>query len=195
MTETKEQDAKKLGLSRPGKLELKKTVETGQVRQSFSHGRSKMVTVEVKKKRTYERDAGGRMTKVDERAFVEDPAEEVVDEVEEPLTTRAEIERADHLTDEERAARLRALEDARKGGDRAETRHAAGVELFPDAVLCRTTRQERRSYLCRQRPGDRSRRRGNGDHRAFCRRKLSHADRRGAASCHAVVLDPGQRRA
>ena len=50
MAETKEQKkGKKLGLSRPGKLELKKTVETGQVRQSFSHGRSKMVTVEVRK--------------------------------------------------------------------------------------------------------------------------------------------------
>ena len=45
---------KKLSLSQPGKLELKKTVEGGQVRQSFSHGRSKVVTVEVKKKRTFE---------------------------------------------------------------------------------------------------------------------------------------------
>ena len=44
-----EQKGKKLGLSRPGKLELKKTVETGQVRQKFSHGRSRMVTVEVRK--------------------------------------------------------------------------------------------------------------------------------------------------
>ena len=30
-----------------GKLELRKPVETAQVRQSFSHGRSKAVTVEV----------------------------------------------------------------------------------------------------------------------------------------------------
>ncbi len=49
----------------PGKLELKKTVETGQVRQSFSHGRSKVVTVEVRKKRTFaagrrRRAAGGQ---------------------------------------------------------------------------------------------------------------------------------------
>src|SRR5215467_10085670 len=35
-----------------GKLELRKPVETAQVRQSFSHGRSKTVTVEVRKKRT-----------------------------------------------------------------------------------------------------------------------------------------------
>ena len=36
-----------LSLRRPGKLEIKKTVEGGQVRQSFSHGRSKVVAVEV----------------------------------------------------------------------------------------------------------------------------------------------------
>src|SRR5215469_15564429 len=35
-----------------GRLELRKPVETAQVRQSFSHGRSKTVTVEVRKKRT-----------------------------------------------------------------------------------------------------------------------------------------------
>ena len=49
MSEANEQD--KAG-ARPQRLQLKKTVESGQVRQSFSHGRSKTVTVEVKKKRT-----------------------------------------------------------------------------------------------------------------------------------------------
>ncbi len=56
MTETKE-PSKKLSLSTPRRLEAKKTVETGQVRQSFSHGRSKAVTVEVRKKRSVRRDA------------------------------------------------------------------------------------------------------------------------------------------
>ena len=49
MTQKSEQEGK-LSLNRPGTLELKKTVETGQVRQSFSHGRSKSVMVEVKRK-------------------------------------------------------------------------------------------------------------------------------------------------
>ena len=40
---------KPLKLSQPGKLELKKTVQTGQVKQSFSHGQSTTVTVEVKR--------------------------------------------------------------------------------------------------------------------------------------------------
>ena len=55
MSDEKGQDrAARIGLSRPSggsRLELKKTVETGMVRQSFSHGRSKSVAVEVKKSR------------------------------------------------------------------------------------------------------------------------------------------------
>jgi translation initiation factor IF-2 len=55
MSDEKGQDrAARIGLSRPSggsRLELKKTVETGMVRQSFSHGRSKSVAVEVKKTR------------------------------------------------------------------------------------------------------------------------------------------------
>ena len=52
MSDAKETDngKKPLGLAKPGRLELNKTVETGQVKQNFSHGRSKMVTVEKKRK-------------------------------------------------------------------------------------------------------------------------------------------------
>ena len=52
-TTSKDDKKKPLKLNRPGRLELRKTVQTGQVRQSFSHGRSKAVTVEVKRKRTF----------------------------------------------------------------------------------------------------------------------------------------------
>ncbi len=48
-----ENEKKPLTLSPRGKLELKKSVEAGQVRQSFPHGRSKVVTVERRKKRTF----------------------------------------------------------------------------------------------------------------------------------------------
>ena len=41
----------KLGTRPP--LGLKRTVETGKVKQSFSHGRSNTVVVEVKKARTF----------------------------------------------------------------------------------------------------------------------------------------------
>src|SRR6185295_16914933 len=51
MSETKNPGEKKLSVS--GKtLSLKPRTETGVVRQSFSHGRTKQVVVEVKKRRT-----------------------------------------------------------------------------------------------------------------------------------------------
>ncbi|MCR9177507.1 MAG: translation initiation factor IF-2 [Alphaproteobacteria bacterium] len=52
MSNTNEQDRKKLSLtSGRGKLSLGKSVEAGQVKQSFSHGRSKTVQVEVRRRR------------------------------------------------------------------------------------------------------------------------------------------------
>jgi len=50
--DTTENDRKAPLTLRSGTLELKKTVEKGRVRQSFSHGRSKEVKVEVRRKRT-----------------------------------------------------------------------------------------------------------------------------------------------
>ena len=35
-----------------GKLQLKKTFNVGQIKQSFSHGRTRSVSVEVKKKKS-----------------------------------------------------------------------------------------------------------------------------------------------
>jgi len=100
MSETKNQDST-LTLRKPGRLELKKTVETGQVKQSFSHGRSKTVTVEVKRKRTFERGKGGNMEAVQPSL------------TEEAAPTPEEVERTfRNLTEGERAARLRALQDA-----------------------------------------------------------------------------------
>ncbi len=53
MSETNDQDGGKgrLSLRPAGRLELGRTVDAGSVRQSFSHGRSKVVQVEVRKKR------------------------------------------------------------------------------------------------------------------------------------------------
>ncbi|MEX1204392.1 MAG: translation initiation factor IF-2 [Dongiaceae bacterium] len=110
MTESKDEEAKKpLSLARPGRLELKKTVDAGHVRQSFPHGRTKTVQVEVKRKRTYAPGAGGRMTEVvvapegSEQAFGASAADLLAAE-----------HAARHLTAGERATRLRALEDARR---------------------------------------------------------------------------------
>ena len=115
MNEIKENDEKnEEGLSRPRKLELKKTVETGQVRQSFAHGRSKMVTVEVRKKRTYARDDHGKMAEV--RREAEQGGEIFV----KPAALSAQADglpregAAIGLTNQEKAARVRALQDAKK---------------------------------------------------------------------------------
>jgi translation initiation factor IF-2 len=119
MSETNETtNGKKLGLSAPGKLELNKTVETGSVRQSFSHGRSKMVAVEVKKKRVFAPDSGGHMAEVKKTA---EPlvAPVVTEEIvvaavpEAPTTTPT----GRVLTNEERASRMKALEEAREEGE------------------------------------------------------------------------------
>jgi translation initiation factor IF-2 len=109
MTDTTETPTRKpLKLSSSGKLELKKTVDGGQVKQSFPHGRSKVVAVEVKKKRTFAPGVGGKM--------------EAVSEFDTKLHQQAEavsVETADHhaLTASERAARQKALEQARKDED------------------------------------------------------------------------------
>src|SRR5262249_36473177 len=121
MTSANEEESKKsLKLSRPGRLELKKTVDAGQVRQSFPHGRSKAVSVEVKRKRTFAPGAGGRMTEV-----TVDPLS-LNEAVTHEETTADERLALHHLTAGERAARLRALEDAQK---HEELRKALDAEL------------------------------------------------------------------
>ena len=103
---------KPLKLARPGKLELKKTVDGGQVRQSFSHGRSKTVAVEVKKRRTYAPGAGGKMKPVAAEAEpVEAPAPAPVVETPAPVVDTRPMR---GLTADERAARSKALEDAKQ---------------------------------------------------------------------------------
>jgi len=124
MSETKDKDKNKkkkpLGLSRPGTLELNKTIESGQVRQSFSHGRSKMVQVEVRKKRTYAQNDSGRMSEVKEEleAFSE-PKEEVVAPVEKEEAAPPPPP-GSKLTSEEKASRARALLDAKVADEKAE---------------------------------------------------------------------------
>ena len=115
MTDQKETDGKKkkLTLSRPGKLELNKTVDAGQVRQSFSHGRTKSVAVEVRRKRTFKQADDGAMAEVRDVPKVQEeappepvaPVEPVKQEPAPPART---------LTEQERAARMRALAGARQ---------------------------------------------------------------------------------
>jgi translation initiation factor IF-2 len=127
MTDTTKDDERKkpLTLSRPGRLELKKTVETGQIRQSFSHGRSKAVTVEVRKKRTYAPGEGGSMTEVKPGLKEMAAAAEAQQTVREAPARGSEAEAAAAragirtLTEEEKAVRARALQGAIHAGEQA----------------------------------------------------------------------------
>jgi translation initiation factor IF-2 len=127
MTTSEQNEKKPLKLSRPGRLELKKTVETGQVKQSFSHGRSKTVQVEVKRKRTFARGAEGRMAEV--KAPPPAAEEAVSTGILEALEREAEIAAvAPHLTDSERQARLRALETAKLEEEQRRVQEAEEAE-------------------------------------------------------------------
>ncbi|MBK1669411.1 hypothetical protein CKO28_15335, partial [Rhodovibrio sodomensis] len=151
-TNSDDGDDKKLKLKKPGKLELSKTVEQGQVKQSFSHGRSKQVSVEVKRKRTYQRGESGRMTEVRqgsgqqeaEKAFEPSGGQQPpAGERQQPAQARQQpagsrggtpkenatrtLEREQQragrtLTDSERQARLRALEQAERDKEERERR-------------------------------------------------------------------------
>jgi translation initiation factor IF-2 len=106
-----------------GRLELRKSVETGQVRQSFSHGRSKTVTVEVRKKRVI----GPGLSETGRAEPTPAVAREGAPPAPpapagEPARRPVVIPRA--LTEEERAGRVRALQDARKADDEARRRAA-----------------------------------------------------------------------
>ena len=137
MTEiTENSEKKKLSLSRPAKLELKKTVGGGQVRQNFSHGRSKVVAVEVRKKRTFTQGTSGRMAEIKEAPpepesepepeSVVEP-EESSDAAEGPAPS-ARAKAVDTLTQRERDLRAKVLHDARRAEQEALAKSDAAIE-------------------------------------------------------------------
>ncbi len=90
-----------LKVANPGRLQLTKTVESGKVKQSFTHGRSKSVTVEVRKTRTFTQGAGsGAMVEVKPSSGVFAARSTNSDSDDEAMR---------HLTNEERQSRLKAL--------------------------------------------------------------------------------------
>ena len=134
-TEAGDQERRKpLSLKRPGRLELKKTVDAGQVRQSFSHGRSRAVAVEVRKKRTLKRSpaadaAVAPKPKAPPKAPPPEPVAEAAppppqEEVQQTSTAPRSRVVLRTLTSDEKAARARAVEDAiraeRQERERAE---------------------------------------------------------------------------
>ena len=126
MTEANEQEQKRpLTLRSGGTLGLRRPVETGQVRQSFSHGRSKQVTVEVRKKRVITPGASpepGRPEPAPTVARAQPAAPEATPATAEPARRLGGAPRT--LTAEEHATRVRALQDARKADEDTRRRVA-----------------------------------------------------------------------
>ncbi len=113
----------KLGMRAP--LSLKRTVETGKVKQSFSHGRSNTVVVEVKKRRMIGRPgeveaAPEPQVEVATPVVVAPPPPPPAPAAPQPsLMSRQETQAK--LLREAEEARMNALEESRRREDRAKT--------------------------------------------------------------------------
>ncbi len=140
MTDTKEQDAKrKLGLVKSGRLELK-SVETGQVRQSFPHGRTKTVQVEVRKKRSFVPGTAPTPEAKPDAISTEPATPAAVPEAPAPRPGAPSSSSSKKpavlktLTDEERAARTRALQGAIRADIQAKRRDTEEAKRFDDEL-------------------------------------------------------------
>ncbi|HEX9070498.1 MAG TPA: translation initiation factor IF-2 [Pseudolabrys sp.] len=157
MSETKNPGEKKLSVS--GKtLTLKPRTETGVVRQSFSHGRSKQVVVEKVKRRT----VGGPGEAKAEPAPVVEAKKAPTSKTRATPATGASMAQAEAapkpkpsgvvlrtLTDEERSARAHALADSRVR--EAEERKIAEEEARRRASRESVDRSEREAADARKR--------------------------------------------
>ncbi len=128
-------EKKPLSLKRQGRPEVNQSADAGQVRQSFSHGRSRSVAVEVRKKRHITQAGGVSATPTQARAAgTLKAAEPSVSKTAEAPPTTTESGRDTPksrvvlrtLTNEEKATRARAVESAVK--EEGRKRHQAEIE-------------------------------------------------------------------
>ena len=154
MSETKNPGEKKLSVS--GKtLTLKPRSETGTVRQSFSHGRSKQVVVEKVKRRVVGGDAKAEAPPAVEtkkpagKAAAAPVAGRAAAQVESAPKPKASGVVLRTLTEEERSARAHALADSRVR--EAEERKIAEEEARRRASRASVDRHEREAADARKR--------------------------------------------
>jgi translation initiation factor IF-2 len=146
MSEANESDGKTSG--RKMTLNVRRTVESGHVRQSFSHGRSKSVVVEKKKRRTI--GSGSAAPTVEEpkakpKAKAAEPA---------PKPAAEEKQRRSgvvlkQLSEEEKGARAKALADAKVR--QAEEKERAKENAAQEAQLAEQQATEAREAEERKR--------------------------------------------
>ncbi len=144
------QEKKPLSLKRQGRTEGNLSADAGQVRQSFSHGRSRSVAVEVRKKRNVTQGGGVSAAPTQARAAgtlkAAEPA--VSKTAEAPLKTTETARDTPKsrvvlrtLTNEEKATRARAVETAVK--EEGRKRQEAEVEAVLRAEEDQTRAVER----------------------------------------------------
>ena len=143
-------EKKPLSLKRQGRPEGNQPADAGQVRQSFSHGRSRSVAVEVRKKRNITQAGGVSVTPKQARAAgtlkAAKPAPSKTADAP-PTTTESERDTPKSrvvlrtLTNEEKATRARAVESAVK--EEGRKRHQAEIEAALRAEEDQTRAVER----------------------------------------------------
>jgi translation initiation factor IF-2 len=123
MSDIDNKEKPKLGARAP--LGLKRTVETGKVKQSFSHGRSNTVVVEVKRRRILGRPGEAEPTPTPEPEVAQPVAPAPVAEAprpvapppaasSRPMTALERREQQERLLREAEEARQQAMEEARR---------------------------------------------------------------------------------
>ena len=151
MSETNNTGDKTQGAEGRKTLSLKRGVETGQVRQSFSHGRTKAVVVEKKRKRVVPGETPAKAPEPQPR--VSEP------KVAKPAPRGGEVRRPPAkssggmvlptLTEQEREARAKALQSARSAEE--EARRRAAEEAKRRAAEEERQRREREEAEARRR--------------------------------------------
>jgi translation initiation factor IF-2 len=161
-------DKPKLGARAP--LGIKRTVETGKVKQSFSHGRSNTVVVEVKKRRDLRRPGEAEAPRVEEQApppppvpvaKAPEPAAPAPSPAARPVNdalSRRELQ--ERLLREAEEARMTALEQARRRDDQQaqtatedERRRADENRRAEEEARVRAEEEARRAAEEAARPG------------------------------------------
>jgi len=140
VSDNTEQEKRLLSLGRTGgKLELRKPIETGQVRQSFPHGRTKTVQVEVRKKRVV-----GPPEKPTEPQTPSTPAAPVTAKPATPPTVRRAAVLPQGLTEEEKAHRVRALKGAIRADEESRRQALADADRQREEELRRAAEEAHR---------------------------------------------------
>jgi len=112
----------------PRRISLRRK-STSELKLSGSHGRSRTVSVEVRKRRTYVKRAGAESAAAGTRAAAEEEQQHLAQqerEASEQAQARAEAERAEREAEER--ARAQAEEEARRRAEEEEARRKAEAE-------------------------------------------------------------------